>query len=213
MLNIFMEFQKGGPWMYPIALVGIAALVIVIERMYALMFRYNIDGARFINEIRKYVMANDIAGAINYCNKEPELAICRVVKSGLTKANRTKGEIREAVNEAILEVMPGLEKGLGFLPAFANISTLLGLLGTVSGLIASFAATQATDPASRALLLAGGIAEAMHCTAFGLIIAIPTLFFHSFLHRKSVRIIDDVDQASVKLINMLSGMPGQDAKG
>lgn len=212
MAYVFTWFKQGGEFMIPIAVVMFISLAIMIERFWNLVLHYNVDGNRFLAEIRKYVMANDIAGAVNFCNKEPDLAICKVVKAGLVKANRTKGEIREAVNESILEVLPGLEKGIGFLPVIANVSTLLGLLGTVQGLIQSFGATQAVDPAHRAILLSAGISVSMHCTAFGLMVAIPTLFVHSFLHRKSVRIVDDIDQAAVKVINILSNRPGEEQK-
>ncbi len=207
MMHLFTEFTKGGWFMYLIGLLLIFSLTIIVERVWQLVFKYNIDGSRFIAEIKKYIMANDVAGAINYCNREPDLAICKVVKAGLMKANRSRGEIREAINEMILEVIPPLEKNTHLLPMIANVATLLGLLGTITGLISAFSAIEATDPARRAELLSKGIAMAMYTTAFGLITAIPSLFAHAILYRRTVRIIDDIDQAAVKLINILGSRP------
>ena len=210
MMQLFTTgFTKGGWFMYLIGGLLVFSLAIIVERVWSLFLKYNIDGSRFIAEIKKYIMANDVAGAINYCNKEPDLAICKVVKAGLMKANRSRGEIREAINEMILEVIPPLENRTYLLPMIANVATLLGLLGTITGLITSFSAIEATDPSRRATMLGEGISMAMYTTAFGLITAVPSLFAHALLYRRTVRIIDDIDQAAVKLINILGSRPSE----
>jgi biopolymer transport protein ExbB/TolQ len=130
--------------------------------------------------------------------------LSHVLKAGLLKANKDKLEIQNSIDEATLEVLPKLQKRTQYLAMLANISTLLGLLGTIQGLIQSFSAVNLEEAASRTGVLAQGISIAMYTTAFGLIVAIPCLVAYSFLQSKTVKIVDEIDQYSVKLVNLLS---------
>jgi biopolymer transport protein ExbB/TolQ len=154
-------------------------------------------------QVQKLVMANDIERAIKLCNAAPSAALPKVVKAGLTRANRGEMEIRNAVEEATLAIVPVLQKRTPNLASIANMATLLGLLGTITGLITAFRAVGAVSPELKAKVLAQGVAEAMYTTAFGLAIAVVCMFGHLFLTNMTKKIIDEIDQYSVKLENLL----------
>ncbi len=196
-------FRNGGIWMYLILVVSIVAIGIIIERFIFLFFKYNINANAFMAQIQKLVMAGNVDRAIKLCNAAPAAALPKVVKAGLTRANKGEVQIQNAIEEATLEVIPMVTRRTPALLALANIATLLGLLGTIIGLIEAFAALETAAPEDRQRLLAGGIALAMNTTAFGLVVAIPTMLAHLFLSGISKRIVEEIDQYSVKLENLL----------
>jgi biopolymer transport protein ExbB len=202
--SLVSGFQTGGIWMIPIAIILALSIGIVLERFIRLFFQYNTDGASFMFEVQKYVLANDIDGAIRVCNGGGHAALPKVLKAGLQRASRDETQIQNAIDAASLEVIPKLERRLPYLAMIANVATLFGLLGTISGLIRSFAAIALADPAQRQTILATGISEAMNATAFGLITAIFTMIMHSLLTNKASRILEDVDEFAVKLLDLLS---------
>jgi len=201
--NVAKFFVDGGVWMYPIALMSVIGVAIIIERFIFLFFKYNINGNAFMAQIQKLVMANNIDRAIKLCNAAPSAALPKVIKSGLTRANKGEIEIQNAVEEATLEVIPSITKRTNSLQAVANLATLLGLLGTVIGLIQAFEAVAAAAPDQKAALLTKSISIAMNTTAFGLIVAIPCMGAHVILSGITKKIIDEIDQYSVKLENLL----------
>ncbi len=196
-------FRTGGVWMYLILASSIFAIGIAIERFIFLFFKYNINAEAFYAQVQKLVMANNIDRAIKLCNAAPSAALPKVVKAGLTRANKGEVEIQNAIEEAALEVVPRIQKRIGALASLANIATLLGLLGTIIGLIEAFEALEKATPENRQRLLARGIALAMNTTAFGLIVAIPTLLAHLILSGQTKRLLDEIDLFSVKLENLL----------
>ena len=196
-------FRTGGMWMYIILAVSIFAIGIVIERFIFLFFKYSINAEAFMAQVQKLVMANNIDRAIKLCNAAPSAALPKVIKAGLTRANKGEVEIQNAIEEATLEVVPKVQKRTAALAALANIATLLGLLGTIIGLIEAFEALEKATPENRQRLLARGIALAMNTTAFGLIVAIPTLTAHLILSGTTKKILDEIDMYSVKLENLL----------
>lgn len=202
--GIAHAFQQGGIWMYPIAIIFALSLAMALERFFRLFSRYNIDGASFMFEIQKYILANDLDGAIRVCNGAGDAALPRVIKAGLQRASRSDEQIQNAIDAASLEMIPQLEKRLPYLSMFANVATLFGLLGTIMGLIKSFAAVAMADPAQRQAILSAGIAEAMNATAFGLITAIFAMMAHSFLSSKANTILTQLDEYGVKLLDLLS---------
>ncbi len=197
-------FREGGEFMYLILVISVIAMATVIERGYMILFRYNINGAAFMAQIQKLVMANNIDRAIKLCNAESNSALTRVLKAGLTRANRSALEIQNAVDEATLETIPQLQKRTPYLSMWANVATLTGLLGTISGLVIAFKAVATAAPEEKQQMLAQGISVAMYTTAFGLVVAIPTMICHSIIANRTVKLIDEIDQYSVKLINLLS---------
>jgi biopolymer transport protein ExbB/TolQ len=202
--GIVTGFQNGGVWMLPIAVSFTVSIAITIERFIRLYTQYNVDGPSFMFEIQKYVLSNDIDGAIRVCNGANKAALPKVIKAGLQRASRDQQQIQNAIDATSLEVIPQLEKRLSYLALIANIATLFGLLGTISGLIKSFAAVALADPAQRQAILANGIAEAMNATAFGLTTAIFTMVAHSVLSNRANKIIEEIDEFGVKLMDLLS---------
>ena len=204
MATIAKAFKEGGGRMYIILVVSIMGLGIIVERFIFLFFKYNINATAFMAQIQKLVMANNIDRAIKLCNAAPNAALPKVIKAGLTRANKGETEIQNAVEEATLEVIPHIQKRTPALQGVANVATLLGLLGTIIGLIEAFAALEFARPDDRQKVLSRGIALAMNTTAFGLIVAIPCIFAHMILAGVTKRIIDEIDQYSVKLQNLLT---------
>jgi len=202
--DLAKAFTEGGIFMYVILLVSVAAMAIMIERFIFLFFRYNINAQAFMAQITKLVMANNIDRAIKLCNAAPTAALPRVIKAGLTRANKGEVEISNAIEEASLEVIPLIQKRVPTLLAVANVATLLGLLGTIVGLIQAFGALSGASPEERAVLLSRGIAVAMNTTAFGLIVAVPCMIAHIFLANMATKIINEIDEYSVKLENLLA---------
>jgi biopolymer transport protein ExbB len=196
-------FKEGGLWMVPIAFTSFLVMAITIERVIFVVFRLNLNGDAFMAQIQKLVLANNIDRAIKLCNAAPNAALPRVIKAGLTRANKGEVEIQNAVEEAMLEVMPQITKRSGALASLGSLATLLGLLGTVMGLIGAFRAVAKADPAQKSQILTEFIAEAMNCTAFGLMVGIPALFAHLFLSNMVKKITDELDMHSVRLENLL----------
>ncbi len=196
-------FEEGGFFMYVNLVTSVATISIIVERIIFLVFKYNINGEAFMEQVQKLVMQNQIDRAIKLCNAAPTAALPRVIRAGLTRANKNEIEIQSAVEEAILDVLPGLKKRTDNLQHIANIATLIGLLGTVMGLIRAFGAVALASADQKAMILSKGISEAMNNTAFGLSIAVTCIIAHLFLSNTTRKIIDELDQYSVKLINML----------
>jgi len=196
-------FEEGGFFMYVNLVTSVATIAIIVERIIFLVFKYNINGEAFMEQIQKLVMQNQIDRAIKLCNAAPTAALPRVIRAGLTRANKNELEIQAAVEEAILDVLPGLKKRTDNLQHIANIATLIGLLGTVTGLIRAFGAVALASADQKSTILSKGISEAMNNTAFGLSIAVTCIIAHLFLSNTTRKIIDELDQYSVKLINML----------
>ncbi|MFH1467732.1 MAG: MotA/TolQ/ExbB proton channel family protein [Pseudomonadota bacterium] len=195
--------HKGGPFMWGILAAAIFAAAIAAERIYYVMFRANINGTAFMAQVQKLIMANNIDRAIKLCNAEPNAALPRVLKAGLTRANRGDVEIQNAVEEAVLEVYPKLGKRTPFLAMLANVATLTGLLGTIQGLIMAFEAVARASAETKQTMLASGISVAMFTTAAGLIVAIPTLVLHSLIQGQTTKIMNDIDLYALKTVNLL----------
>ena len=205
---IAKAMSEGGIWMYIILSASILGIGIMIERFVMLFFKYNINANAFMAQIQKLVMANSIDKAIKLCNAAPSAALARVIKAGLTRANKGGDEIQNAVEEATLEVIPFIQKRTNALATVANIATLLGLLGTIIGMIGAFSDLATVAPDKRQEALGRNISLAMNTTAFGLIVAIPCMAAHAVLTGLTKKIIDEIDLYSVKLENLLISRQG-----
>lgn len=194
--------QSGGVFMWIILIIWAIGIAIALERFSKLSFRYDVDGASFMNELQRYILSNDIQGAIRACSGTLAL-LPKVLKSGLKRATQQNEQIQNAIDASALEVIPKVESRLGYLQLIANISTLFGLLGTIQGLIESFSAVAAADPTQKAELLAIGISKAMNTTFLGLLAAISIMVVHSFLSSKAEKIINEIDEFSIKLLDLL----------
>ena len=199
--SLAMFMSDGGIFMWIIFAIWALGVAISIERIKSL-FSMDVDGTSLMNMVKKHVLLNDVHKAIQLCS-DSKAVLPKVLRSGLKRANQTKDQIQDSIEASMLEVMPQLDKRLGYLSLIANISTLMGLLGTIYGLIQSFSAVAQADPAQKAQLLALGISKAMNTTAFGLISAISIMVVHSVLVTKSDKILSEVEENSVKLIDLL----------
>ena len=202
-INYIAHFiQAGGVFMWVILFIWSVGLAIAFERFIKLSFRFDIDGPSFMNELQRYVLSNDIQGAIRICSGTMA-ALPKVLKSGLKRATQSAEQIQNAIDATALEIIPKVEKRLGYLQLIANISTLFGLLGTIQGLIQSFSAVASADPAQKAELLTMGISKAMNTTFLGLLCAISIMMIHAFLTSKAEKIVSEVDEFSVKLMDLI----------
>lgn len=194
--------NEGGLFMWIIAVVWCLGVAIAIERLKA-YFVFDIDGSSLMGNIKKSVIGNKVQDAIQSCSESKAL-LSFVMKNGLKRANQSKEQIQDALEASILESVPKIEKRLSFLALAANLSTLLGLLGTIQGLIQSFAAVAQAEASQKAQLLADGIAVAMNTTALGLVSAISLMVIHSFLMSRGEKMIQEIEENSVKLIDLLA---------
>ena len=163
-------FHEGGWGMWPILFLLMLTIAILIERAVFLR-KAVIDKEKLLGLLRSQISAGNIQGAIKVCsgNSTP---VTRILQAGLMRANRSDAEIESAMDEASLRELPAIEKRTGYLAMLGNLATLAGLLGTIGGLIKSFAGVAGVDPSQKATLLSKGISEAMNCTFFGLLTGI-----------------------------------------
>jgi biopolymer transport protein ExbB len=204
-LSLFME--EGGVFMWIILVIWCGALGIALERLKTLI-KYDTNGKNLMGIIKKNVLINEIGKAIEACSNTSSV-LAFVMHSGLRRANQTKEQIQDVLESSILESISKIEKRLDYLALIANVSTLVGLLGTIYGLIQSFAAVAGADPAQKAKLLALGISKAMNTTALGLISAITLMVIHTILSNKAGKIVSDLEEFSTKLIDLLGTKKGE----
>lgn len=204
--NGLMEAFKENPTFLSINLV-VSAIVIamIVERAAFQLSKYRVNSKEFFAQIKKLVTAGNIDRAIKLCDAG-DYPTLQLVKAGLTHANKGPDEIDAAMSEKIGELKPAVEKRIGSLWSLANIATLVGLLGTVLGLIHTFGAVSnpGLSAAQKQQLLASGIAEAMYNTAFGLGIAVSCMVAHLILHQRAKNIQHDLDATQERVFNLLT---------
>ena len=202
--SIVSFFTKGGAFMLPILLVATVGAAIAIER-YVTLTRMRIANRNAWSRVEPLLMKGEFDKAREFTSKD-DTAVSRLLGMGLALqgAVRRRDDVEKAMEESMMEVIPQLQKRTHYLATFANLATLLGLLGTVSGLIHAFAAVANVNPAEKANLLSASISEAMNCTAFGLMTAVPILFVHALLQTKTTELIDSLEMASVKFLNAIT---------
>ena len=197
--------QKGGPLIYLIILCSIVALAVIIERLYHL-HRARIDSDKFMESISNTLRRNRVMEAIDLCEKTPG-PVAHIIKAGILKHDRSRTEIKEAIEDAGVCEIPRLEKNLGALATIAHISPLLGLLGTVTGMVRAFQIIQEKATSLHLVSpgdLAGGIWEALITTAAGLIVAIPTFVAYNYLVSRVKGFILEMERTTTDLINILA---------
>jgi len=185
--------------------VSAVVVTIIVERAAFQLGRYRVNSKEFFAHIKKLVAAGNIDRAIKLCDAS-DYPILQLVKAGLTHANKGPDEIDAALSEKLSDLKPQVEKRVATLWSLANISTLIGLIGTVSGLIRTFAsiAAQGLSQADKQRMLSNGIAEAMYNTAFGLGIAVICMIAHVFINTRSKTIQHDLDVTAEKVFNLLT---------
>jgi biopolymer transport protein ExbB/TolQ len=200
--SLIQSFNDGGLFMYPILLVGFFALGIVGERAYVLFFKALNRKDEFTREMRKLILSGNFVKAVKLANTENS-PLSRIVKAGLLQIRRSDDVIQSTMDEAALLEVPYLERRTGYLAMLSNVATLMGLLGTIIGLIHSFGAVAKADAATKSTLLAAGISEAMNCTAFGLVVAIPSLLAYAMLQSRTQKCVDEINEGSVRIVNLI----------
>jgi biopolymer transport protein ExbB/TolQ len=197
-------FQGGGDFMYPIAVVFVVGAAIAIER-YIYLTHTAVRNRSLWNEIVPMLAQGNFRQVVQVTSKS-ESAIGHILNYGLARIStaRRRDDIEKAMEESLMDVVPRLEKRTHYIATFANLATLLGLLGTVIGLINAFAAVATVNPAEKANLLSASISVAMNCTAFGLMSAVPLLLIHAWLQTKTTDTIDSLEMASVKFLNAVT---------
>ncbi|WP_339798832.1 MotA/TolQ/ExbB proton channel family protein [uncultured Marinobacter sp.] len=197
-------FQKGGFFMYPIAVILLVGLIVAVERYLYLSAQKHVNRRDF-KQLHQRLQNKDLKGALNFA-RESGSAMSLMIGSGLLRLSRrqSRDDIEYAMEEGLLEILPRLEKRTQYLATLANVATLLGLLGTIIGLIAAFTAVAEADPAEKAGMLSESISLAMNTTAFGLMSAIPLLLIHAMLQTKTNEIVDSFEMAGIKVMNLIT---------
>jgi biopolymer transport protein ExbB len=201
LITVLRFFQEGGAFMYPLLGVMILGLAIALERALYLK-RARDENRQLWGQLLPLLNRGEHDSAEELAGRS-ETAIGRVLGYGLSRAKTASGraEVEMAMEESLMEVTPLLERRTHYLATFANIATLLGLLGTIIGLIKGFTAVANVNPAEKADLLSASISVAMNTTAFGLIVAIPLLLLHAWLQSTANELIDSVEMAAIKFLN------------
>jgi biopolymer transport protein ExbB len=204
MHTIVRFFQMGGFFMFPILLVFAAGIAIAVERWIHLN-RVKKENRKIWEEVHPVLAEGNFDKARELVN-EDGATISQMLAMGLARqgAVRRREDIEIAMEESLMEIIPQLEKRTPYLALLSNIATLFGLLGTIMGLITAFTAVASASPAEKAALLAASISEAMNCTAFGLMAAIPLLLVHARLTSTTGQIVSSLEMASVKALNTIS---------
>jgi biopolymer transport protein ExbB len=196
-------FVQGGIFMYPILLVFTIGAAIAVERYVTLTLLTRSNQAVW-TQVQPLLAKRDFEQAREVTAKDNS-TVAQLLGMGLERqgAVRRRDDIEIAMEECMLEIMPQLEKRTGYVGLAANVATLLGLLGTIMGLIQAFTAVASANPAEKADLLGAAIAVAMNTTAFGLLVASPLLVVHAVLNTKTAQIVAGLEMASVKMLNAI----------
>ena len=197
-------FQSGGAFMYPILIVFALGVAIAAERFVKLAAVRRSNRETW-DTLHPVLAEGDFDTAREMTNEDTS-AVGQLLSMGLARqgAVRRRDDIEIAMEESMMEIIPQLEKRTPYVALFSNISTLLGLLGTIMGLIEAFTAVANANPAEKADLLSASISVAMNTTAFGLMAGIPLLIMHAMLTSKTSEIVDSLEMASVKTLNIIS---------
>lgn len=197
-------FRDGGFFLYPLALIFVVGVAIAIER-YIYLSRETSRNRELWEEITPHLKAGNFRQAAQLAGQS-DSNIATVLRYGLSRVQnaRRRDDVQQAMEESLLEVVPQLEKRTHYLSSLANIGLLIGLLGTVIGLIGAFSAVSSANPAEKASLLAAAISVAMNNTASGLFVAITLLLSHMFLESKTTALIDSLEIAVVKFLNSIT---------
>lgn len=201
---IMRAFYEGGAVpMTAIGLVGIFSLALIVERFFALR-SLTVDKYEFNENLFGMILRGDLKQAITFCDSKP-MPLTSTLKSGLVQVlnRRPDEEVQVAMDAAVLRETPRLEGWTAFLAVFGNLSTLVGLFGTIVGLITAFGGVAKADPAEKAALLSRGISHALNCTAFGLLVAIISILSYGYFQLRVSRAVNDMIESSMSLMNLV----------
>jgi len=199
-----VEFYKEGKWgMHLILACLLVSMGIIIERIKVLWLDCAENKHALLTGLNQHIMRGDTQAAIRWLSSQKQGPISRILRAGLMKAHRPDKEIQAALDQASLSEVPRIEARTGYLAVLSNAATLAALLGTISGLITTFGAVADADPAARAMLLSAGISEAMHCTAFGLGVAVLIILIYAVIQARTQHTLEAINESVVAEINFV----------
>ncbi len=205
--SIAHAFNEGGFWMYAILGAQIASIAIIIERVMALYLARSESQIKLVDQFESSIKKGEIDSVIQQAERmagKHPVANVLVVGAKAAKNLGGRDEIQSRMDEVLLSENTKLDVRTGYLAMLGNVGTLLGLLGTITGMIRSFGAVSNANPVEKAALLASGISEAMNATAYGLIVAIPALVAYAILQSRTMKLAEDLNQASLRAFNWLT---------
>jgi biopolymer transport protein ExbB/TolQ len=210
--RISTMFHDGGWGMWPILFTSVVILAIVVERA-VYLFRSSVDKDKLLALLKSQVMSGNVQGAIKVCSGNPT-PMTRIVQAGLMKFNKSDEEVQAAMDEAALRELPRINARTPYLAMLSNFAVMSGLLGTIAGMIGSFKSVGSGDAGNKATALAEGISEALNCTFFGIFTSLVGLLGYSLLQGKTTRVVDDINEVTVQVVNLVTShraqmQPGQ----
>jgi biopolymer transport protein ExbB len=198
---IMEHFQEGGWGMWPILALLALTVWITLDRWFYIS-KSKVDVEKLMSLLKSQIVSGNIQGALNTCQASPS-PVTRIIAAGLRRAGGTEHDVQQGMDEEALRELPKIEKRTGYLAMLGNLATLAGLLGTITGLIKSFAGVAGVDPSMKATMLSKGISEAMNCTAFGLGAGILGLGAYAVLNGMTQHVLDGINQATVETLNLV----------
>src|SRR5512139_4007070 len=201
--SLAKAYHDGGIGMHPILVSLVFVIAVLVDRVRVLYFSAAIDKDAFLRGLKKHIYSGDLDKAISFTAGQKKTPLTSVIKAGLINVPKGEADVQAAMDEATLRESPKIEKRTGYLAMIGNVATLLGLLGTITGLIKCFGAVANANPADKAAILSQGISEAMNCTAFGLGVAIPSLVIYSVLQGRTQSMVDDINESAVGVLNLI----------
>jgi len=201
--SLAKAYHEGGIGMHPILVSLVFVIGLLIDRIRVLYFGAAIDKEAFLRGLKKHIYTGDLDKAISYTASQKKTPLTSVIKAGLINVPKGEGDVQAAMDEATLRESPRIERRTGYLAMLGNVATLLGLFGTIVGLIHAFGAVANANPADKATILSLSISEAMNCTAFGLATAIPALIAFSVLQGRTQQMVDEINETSVAVLNLI----------
>ena len=203
------HFQEGGWGMWPILVLLGITVYITLDR-WMVVSKSKVDVDKLMSLLKSQIVSGNIQGAISTCQSS-NAPVTRIIAAGLRRAGGTEHDIQQAMDEEALRELPKIEKRTGYLAMLGNLATLAGLLGTITGLIKSFAGVAGVDPSMKATMLSKGISEAMNCTAFGLGTGILGLGTYAIINGMTQGVLDGINQGTVETLNLV--VAGRDGGG
>jgi len=203
------HFQEGGWGMYPILLLLGMVVFFTADRFFYIS-KSKVDVDKLMSLLKSQIVSGNIQGAISTCQSS-NAPVTRIIAAGLRRAGGTEHDVQQAMDEEALRELPKIEKRTGYLAMLGNLATLAGLLGTITGLIKSFAGVAGVDPSMKATMLSKGISEAMNCTAFGLGTGILGLGTYAIINGMTQGVLDGINQGTVETLNLV--VAGRDGGG
>ncbi len=200
---IMQSFCEGGPVMIIILGVGLIVVFLIVERLLSLQ-RLTVDKTSINENLFSMLLRGDVKQAITFCDSRPT-PLTNTLKAGLVQVmnGRPDEEVQVAMDASVLRETPRLEGWTSFLAVFGNVAVLIGLLGTIIGLITSFGGIAEADAATKAAVLSQGISEALNCTAFGLLVAIVSIVAYGYFQIKINKAVNDMEESSMTMMNLV----------